>query len=92
MKKPIYKIVVICCLIFIILISFLPKGTTKNNSQDYIIITVKKGDTLWRIASLYKEKNDDIRKIIYMIRKDNNLESADIFPGQILKIPLNISN
>ncbi|HHU69393.1 MAG TPA: LysM peptidoglycan-binding domain-containing protein [Thermoanaerobacterales bacterium] len=53
----------------------------------YIKITVKKGQTLWGIASDYKPEGVDIRKVIYEIKKENNMQNALIMPGQIIRIP-----
>lgn len=53
----------------------------------YTKVTVCTGDTLWTIASQYISKNDDIRELIYNIKKVNNLDSAIIIPGQELLIP-----
>lgn len=66
---------------------YVPKNTnTTNNTQrsttnkeEYIYYTVKKGDSLWKIASKYDGVTDaDIRKL-------NNIGN-DIYPGQVLKI------
>ncbi len=44
----------------------------------------KKGDTLWDIAAKAESK-DDIREIISIIKKENNLASDEhIQPGQVL--------
>lgn len=60
-------------------------GSTDNN---FLEITVCRGDTLWDIAREYKT-DQNIQAYIYKIMEMNNLDKADIFPGQKLKIPLN---
>lgn len=57
--------------------------------SDFEIITVQKGDSLWSIAQKYNHDQKDIRKLIFQIRRLNNLEQALIFEGQKIKIPLN---
>jgi LysM repeat protein len=52
---------------------------------DYVI--VKEGDTLWSIASTYSDSKQ-IRQLIYEITKQNNIENASIYPGDIIKIAL----
>ncbi|MTI70257.1 MAG: LysM peptidoglycan-binding domain-containing protein [Firmicutes bacterium] len=55
--------------------------------QEYKTIVVDKGDTLWEIASNNNPKEEDVRKVIYELKVVNNLKSAYIRPGDILKIP-----
>jgi len=49
-------------------------------------VTVRSGDTLWSIAEKYN-KNEDIRKYIYEIKKINNLKTSDIYAGDTLILP-----
>lgn len=50
------------------------------------IIVVKQGDTLWSIAARYYPDRD-VRKAVYQLKKENNLESALLLPGQKLTLP-----
>ena len=50
-----------------------------NNIINY---TVKKGDSLWKIAKSYKTTINDIVNL-------NNLKSTTIIIGQVLLIPFN---
>jgi nucleoid-associated protein YgaU len=52
----------------------------------YTTMTVRQGDTLWSIAEKYN-KQGDIRKYIYDIKKINKLSSSDIYAGSELLIP-----
>jgi nucleoid-associated protein YgaU len=54
---------------------------------DQVAYTVRAGDTLWEIAGQYAGKRD-VREVIYQIQRANNLQTADIRPGQVLRIPL----
>ncbi len=48
------------------------------------VYVVQEGDTLWDIAAKAESK-DDIREIISIIKKENNLASDEhIQPGQVL--------
>ncbi|MCF6093115.1 LysM peptidoglycan-binding domain-containing protein [Microaerobacter geothermalis] len=64
-----------------------------NSVSDHIkpphqlIVTVKKGDTLWSIASQVNKKGVDLYKMIYYIKKTNGLKDHLIYPGQQLVIP-----
>ena len=65
----------------------------ENTVEDYIdeeqyqIIRVNAGDTLWEIAEKYSNSNMDIRKAIYEISDLNNLETSELIVGQELLIP-----
>lgn len=59
----------------IILIS-LPKKTKKN----FIIYTVKNGDSLWKISKRFKVSIKELKRV-------NNLKTSKIYPGLKLKIP-----
>jgi hypothetical protein len=63
-------------------------GNTYMTVNSYVEFQVNRGDTVWSIASQYTAKEDDIRDMILAIRKINNLNNnAQIYPGQILKVP-----
>jgi len=55
---------------------------------EYETVNVIQGDTLWNIAKENISEKEDIRDYIYMIRKVNNLESANIHPGDKLLLPI----
>ena len=77
------------------LISIIVTGINKTYSktqisykEDYII----KGDTLWSIAKNEIDtnkyyKNKDIRKVMYEIKKINNLSNENLTIGQKIMIP-----
>lgn len=68
-------------------------GDVVENEEIY---TVKSGDTLWSIASVYVDKNTygkgDIREYIFNITHDWNRDTfknrhhADIYPGEKLHV------
>lgn len=60
------------------------KAYSKDIPQ-YDYVTVEEGDTLWTIASSYST-DGDIRELIYEISKDNDINNASIYPGDIIKI------
>lgn len=53
----------------------------------YEEVKVVEGDTLWSIALTYLPEKTDIRKVIYDIKKFNNMDTSYIYPGDIIKIP-----
>ncbi|MBB6217951.1 hypothetical protein HNQ80_004088 [Anaerosolibacter carboniphilus] len=56
--------------------------------QQYYEMCVKSGDTLWSLAKQCTPNHKDVRKTIYEISQLNHLSTPDIYPGQIIKIPI----
>lgn len=50
-------------------------------------ITVTHGDTLWKIAQEIAPGTDP-RRIIWEIQTLNQIDTAEIYPGQVLKVPV----
>ncbi len=53
----------------------------------YTEVEVCSGDTLWNIASEYKDNDTDPRDAVYRISNINDVTASDLEPGMILKIP-----
>lgn len=89
-KNKLVKMIIIASLVCLIIFPLTSKvfGASSSSSIDkYSVITVSPGDTLWTIARVYINKNDDIRKLVYDIKKINKLNSVILTPGQELLIP-----
>ncbi|WP_094606829.1 Cell division suppressor protein YneA [Sporomusa silvacetica DSM 10669] len=55
----------------------------------YETIYVKPGDTVWQIAANYITDKDDVREVVFEIRRINKLDNnAKVYPGQALKVPV----
>lgn len=50
------------------------------------VVTVHTGDTLWDIASRWSGKDEDVREVIYRIRRENKLMDTNLRVGQQLTI------
>lgn len=50
-------------------------------------IVVKRGDSLWGIASNYAEGRD-VREVVREIKLHNALEQSNLYPGMVLEIPV----
>ncbi len=74
-------IVVIILLLVLIGISL----AKKEKQYTTIKYKITDGDTLWRIAGVYKPEDMDIRQMIYYIEEDNDI-TAMIYPDMIIKI------
>jgi LysM domain. len=60
-------------------------GAASDGPRTYRSVKVRKGDTLWSIASAYCE--GDIRENVFEIRQINNLDDGIIYEGQTLLLP-----
>lgn len=59
------------------------------NDGQYQHVQVGRGDTVWAIAARNVGEKEDIRNLVVTIKKANNLDNnVQIYPGQILKVPL----
>lgn len=90
-KKRFFISIFTISLAIISIISLFINNTEAYSStykQEYKEVVVKAGDTLWKIAKEHIPKDYDIRKMIYEIREINHLESADIYPGDMVKVPI----
>ena len=56
--------------------------------QDYRVITVAAGDTLWTLADEYMSDYNDPREAVYEIKQLNNIDSQ-IYAGEEIRIPVN---
>lgn len=77
----------ICLIIAILTVcNFYAKG---NTTESYNVIIVEKGETLWSIAQKYcnNSQNQDPRKLVFLIKNINDLQSSLIKPGDELLIP-----
>ncbi|MBO8169321.1 MAG: LysM peptidoglycan-binding domain-containing protein [Thermoanaerobacteraceae bacterium] len=60
-------------------------GCDNTGTRKTVDHVVKEGDTLWSIAREYRPQ-DDPRKVVHEIKQANELKSAKIYPGQVLKV------
>ncbi len=65
--------------------SFMSEATTNVKT---VSVTIKSGDTLWALASIYNYYDEDLREVVYRIKKHNDMESAELYAGETLEIPL----
>lgn len=58
-----------------------------SNNENYIEMAIIPGDTLWEIAKRNNPYNQDVRKVVYEIMELNNMTTAEIKAGSVIKIP-----
>ena len=63
-------------------------GSNYGEEYEYNQVKIVKGDTLWMIALEHMPKEYDVRKMIYEIKIFNNMELSNVYPGDIIKIPI----
>ncbi len=61
--------------------------SSASSYETYTVISVVQGDTLWGIATEHNPYQLDVRAIVHDIKKQNQLKTADIYPGQLLIVP-----
>lgn len=74
-------------IILIMLISFISVLFNINDNDEDVILKeyyVCERETLWSIASSVNDNNIDVREIIYIIKKDNNLSNSSLKEGQVI--------
>lgn len=76
--------ILIFILLFKMVISY-QLAKTEYKTYDY---TVQKQDTLWTIAAKISEEESNIRNTIIEIKEINQMEDANIYEGQTIKLPI----
>ena len=82
----IFLLIVLILGIFTIAFSSPSREVLLNNPRK--IVTVEKHQTLWEIASSINDGTYNTHVLISVIKKINNLMSAQIQPGQVLEVPV----
>lgn len=63
------------------------------NQSDYLEIIVSEGDTLWEISKEFNNKHDFTSvQFVEFVKKINNIDDKNIYPGDKLVIPILKSN
>lgn len=67
----------------------MPSAEERYEDMEHYSVVVRSGDTLWSIAedNVDEDNPKDIRKVIYDIKKMNDLDNDFIQPGRLLKFP-----
>ena len=94
-KLKVGRVIFVSLIMWLSILGFLSlfsSSEAKSKEEfSYKKYIVSSGETLWNIAKLEKKNNDylknkDIYEIIYLIKKDNNLQSDIIYENQRLLI------
>ena len=84
------KVIMIMFLVLVILVITPPAiSPAFIDTTTYKTVYVKPGGTVWQIAASYVTAKDDVRELVYEIRRINKLDTnAKVYPGQALKVPI----
>lgn len=58
-----------------------------SDFKNYTEMAIISGDTLWDIAKRNNPYNQDVRRVVHEIMKINNMKSAELKVGSVIKIP-----
>lgn len=87
-KKRITFFIVLFLFSTLILQIAKPSALEAHTPREYIAVIVEEGDSLWKIAERFINNQMDIRHYINIIQQHNDMKTANIYPGQIIEIPL----
>ena len=79
-------------LVLVLLLASAVQATSRGEDQTTVDYRVRSGDTLWVIAEEHGPQSGDVRDVIAVIQDLNDLETALIYPGQVLQIPVATSD
>ncbi len=81
----IFLIILSCVLAFILSLRF-----TSGPDEDFLMITVSEGDSLWKISNQFSDQHAlSNKEFVKWVKLHNDLEEDQIFPGEELIIPVN---
>lgn len=67
-------------------------GMVYHTDETYISVKIHSGDTVWQIASAAASPETDVRDVVDEIMDINHIRhSDDIYPGQVLQVPVESS-
>ena len=84
-----FLVVIFTMSIFMVFLSVIDsKVYSSTYEENYIKVKVVQGDTLWNIAINNMTNDYDVRKMVFEIIEFNQMEDANIYPGDLIKVPV----
>jgi uncharacterized protein (DUF1684 family) len=80
-------LLILCASVFLAGFAFAEKPVRAAEAPKYTEVEVHAGDTLWQIASKYKDGDQDIRSFIYDICKLNGVSADNLRAGDMILVP-----
>ncbi|MFT9495851.1 LysM peptidoglycan-binding domain-containing protein [Anaerosolibacter sp.] len=83
----------ICAIAILLLLSSISIAYTNYTTEDkkfleFVEWEVISGDTVWKIAKMYRPDGMQMWEYIFEIEKANGIKAGDIIVGQRLRIPI----
>lgn len=76
------------CFITIFLLSIGIGKIMASGPQEYRVVSVQAGDTLWELAEEYKPADMDVRKFVQILKQENRLADGMVYEHQALRVPM----
>ena len=83
------RFVTVSVLVVLMTTAMLNFALAKSEGKNNISVIVKSGESIWTIASKNNPNEKDIRKLVYEIIEENDLENSTIYAGQEIIVPIN---
>ncbi|MFT8323378.1 MAG: LysM peptidoglycan-binding domain-containing protein [Bacillus sp. (in: firmicutes)] len=86
-----YSIILIVCSFITCLVVLLSQDY--YDKDQYISVTVEKGDSIWRLSEKYEGTYQMSKKdFIHWVEKQNNLSANQLAAGEKIKIPVRLED
>lgn len=83
------RIVYYILIVTVMVLGLTQLGWVYHDSPAYIPVQIEEGDTIWNLAELVTDNQNDVRATVHDIVTRNNLaHNTTLQPGQVLDIPV----
>jgi len=85
-KRSVFLSVILIFCLSAILVK--PPLLEAHTPTQCIAVIVQNGDSLWMIAERFTNNQIDIRQYINLIQEHNQMDTVNIYPGDVIEVPL----
>jgi LysM repeat protein len=79
---------IISITVVVVLLLLASAGNATNDVTETVDYRVKTGDTLWHIADEFGPEGADLRRIVTVIERINDIDTSSLQAGQVIEIPV----
>jgi len=87
-RRFITFLVIAILLAYFLVVGLLNYVFAASGDRELVYVTIASGDTLWDIAKDYSPDKKDVRRTVYEICRINDISAGEIYPGQVISVPL----